>query len=100
MGGCRADGSMEAGEAVEELSSERDEIVPVLERHRLGRRKLEAKEIDELAVAGQAEIEVRPRGEPGCARPADDLALANLLAGLNEEGREVKVVRLEAARVV
>ena len=82
---------VEAGELIDELGSQRGEFVQVLRGDGFGRWKFEGKEIQELAVARDAEVEVRSGCEAGHAALGDDLALVNLLAGLDQDSGEVEI---------
>ena len=82
---------VEAGELIDELGSQRGEFVQVLRGDGFGRWKFEGEEIQELAVARDAEVEVRSGCEAGHAALGDDLALVNLLAGLDQDFGEVEI---------
>ena len=72
------------------------EFGAVATRDRLRRRQRQALEIHELAVAFDAEIEVRARGEARHAHQADTLALHDALAIVDEDARQVHVKRVVA----
>ena len=65
---------------------------PVALRDWIGGGQAEAFEIQKLAVLLDAEIEMRAGGEAGHADEADALALFYVLAGADEDAREVHVI--------